>query len=115
MDSTLTLSPPTSWVNAARSVVDVTTLSFLASAAIGESRAPAIRPSASMTAKREKLLTLFIALLEGVRTVGPQCKLHLHEQLMNVKVSIASKLILSANLAELARPVGKDRGKTFVN
>src|SRR4029077_12737683 len=34
---------------------------------------------------------------------------------MNVKVSIASKLILSANLAELARPIGKDRGKTLVN
>src|SRR3977135_2616089 len=34
---------------------------------------------------------------------------------MNVKISVASKLILSADLAELARPVGQDRGKTFVN
>src|ERR1700736_3905936 len=97
MDSTLTLSPPTSSVYAARSVVEVTTLSFLASAAIGESRAPVVRPSARVTNKREKPLSLFIALLEGVRTVGPQRKLHLHEQLMNVKASIARKLILPAN------------------
>src|ERR1700674_5318216 len=34
---------------------------------------------------------------------------------MNVEVSIAGKLVLSANLAELARPVGKDRGEAFVN
>jgi len=107
MDSTLSLSRHLS--STGQVVVEVTTLSSC-SAAVGESRHDD-QPSAR-TASNQKNHLPFHPLLEGCAP-WPPMKTALHEQLMNVKASIASKLILSANLAELARPVGKDAKNPF--
>jgi hypothetical protein len=59
MDSTSILSPPTSRARAAISVVEVTTMSFLASAAVGVTTAQNTIPARSATIKYS-ILCLFL-------------------------------------------------------
>src|ERR1700680_410041 len=108
MDSTATLSPPTSWVSAAISVVDVTTLSFLAFASMGKASIPS-KPHTVTTVKRKERPRLFIFLLERMRSMGAQRKHYLQEQFIGIDITrVAHKAVLATHLAELARPVSQD-------
>src|SRR5712692_724046 len=111
MDSTATLSPPTSWVSAAISVVEVTTLSFLAAAPMGKARVLSTRTHTVSTLKRKEWPRLFMFFLERMRSMGAQRKHHLQEQFIRIDITcVARKTVLPTHLAELARPVGQDGG-----
>src|ERR1700757_3875839 len=109
MDSTATLSPPTSSVSAAISVVEVTTLSFLATAPMGKARVLSSRTPTVSTLKGKEKPRLFMSLLERMRSVGAQRKHYLQEQFIGIDIAcVARKAVLATHLAELARPVGQD-------
>src|SRR5437868_2170762 len=102
MGSTFTLSPPTSWVSAAMSVVEVTTFSFLACAGVNKPAAS----SANSKGKNNNRNVTFMDLLKRMCAVGAQREHDLHQQLMSVDITcIVSETILATNLAELAWPV----------
>src|SRR6266567_6713307 len=111
MDSTATLSPPTSWVRAAMSVVEVMTLTFFAAAPTGKARFQNTKPNIVSTVKKKNGLLLFMSLLERMRSVGAQRKHHLQQQLISIDITrIARKAVLATYLAEFARPVGEHCG-----
>src|SRR5262249_23396738 len=114
MDSTEILSPPTSWASAARSVVAVMTFSFLACAIVGRNRAPS-STKMSKHPKRVRFNILSFPSLKRMRAMRSEREDQLHEQLTGIDViGIVREAVLSAQLAELAWPIGEYNGAAFI-
>src|ERR1700733_13376284 len=111
MDSMLILSPPISAPIAARSCVAVTTLIF-----------PAAKPDGTLLNKRatpaKQLIkrSIFInSSLEWMRSMRSDRKLKLKQELVRRQAfAITGAAQLSANLAELAGPIGEHQRSTGV-
>src|ERR1700736_1199725 len=115
MDSTLTLSPPTSWVSAAISVVEVTTVSFLACALMGEASVQSSSADTATIVKPTKRMHFLMSLLERMGPMRAERKHHLHQEFIGIDITrVASETALSAQLAEFAWPVGQHRGRALI-
>src|SRR6266481_7698120 len=129
MDSTATLSPPTSWAREARSVVAVMICSLLsARLAGGTPRANTSRKAVASALKRLIRVRVVVCCIEGLqknlsermRAVRAHHKEKLKQEFVGVRIVGCDRIgempetILSADLAELAGPVGEDSGKAGV-
>src|SRR3989304_8753692 len=106
MASTITRSPPTSSVSEARSCVVATTLSF----DWAPTGAPRQRTNTSHDPRGVVLIATLPRKLEGMGSMHSDRKLELEQRLVGVlPLCVARSAKLSANLTELARPVGEDQ------
>src|SRR6266436_2485073 len=129
MDSTSTLSPPTSWAMDARSIVSVIICSlFSARLAGGTPRANTSRKAVASAVKRLIRVRVVVCCIEGLqknllermRAVRAHHEEKLKQEFVGVRIVGCDRIgempeaVLSADLAELAGPVGEDSGKTGV-
>src|SRR6266850_4439367 len=129
MDSTSTLSPPTSWASEARSVVAVIICSLLsARLAGGTARANTSRKAAASALKRIIRVSIVVWYIEGLQknllermcAVRTHHKEKLKQEFVGVRIIGCDRIgempeaVLAADLAELAGPVGEDSGKAGI-
>src|SRR5882672_10117413 len=129
MDSTSTLSPPTSWAKEARSVVAVIICSLLsARPAGGTARANTSRKAAASALKRPVRVLFVVWYIEGLQknllermcAVRTHHKEKLKQEFVGVRIIGCDRIgempetVLAADLAELAGPVGEDSGKAGI-
>src|SRR6266850_282400 len=129
MDSTSTLSPPTSCAREARSVVAVIICSLLSARPAGETkRANTSRKAAASGLKRLIRVSVVVWYIEGLQknllermcAVRTHHKEKLKQKFVGVRiiggdrVGEMPKAVLPADLAELAGPIGEDSGKAGV-
>src|SRR6266850_2368851 len=129
MDSTSTLSPPTSWAREARSVVAVIICSLLsARPAGGTTRANTSRKAAASALKRPIRVLFVVWYIEGLqknlsermRAVRTHHEEKLKQEFVGVRIIGCDRVgetpeaVLTADLAELAGPVGEDSGKAGI-
>src|SRR6266446_330379 len=129
MDSTATLSPPTSWAREARSVVAVMICSLLsARLAGGTPRANTSRKAVASALKRLIRVRVVVRCIEGLqknllermRAMRTHHKEKLKQEFVGVRIIGCDRIgempeaVLAADLAELAGPVGEDSGKASI-
>src|SRR3954452_20909105 len=99
-------SPPTSRAIAARSSVVVTTFSLPCASA--EDGAVNTAATARAMISLKVLITKLRRASERVRAVRPDRELELEQELIGrIRLRVAGAAVLTANLAELARPVAQ--------
>src|SRR6266446_3466908 len=129
MDSTSTLSPPTSWAREARSVVAVIICSlFSARLAGGTPRANTSRKAVASAVKRLIRVRVVVCCIEGLqknllermRAVRAHHEEKLKQEFVGVRIVGCDRIgempeaVLAADLAKLAGPVGEDSGKAGI-
>src|SRR6266850_2247927 len=128
MDSTSTLSPPTSWAREARSVVAVMICSLLSARLAGGTSARTVRKAAASALTRLIRVGLVVCCIEGLqknplermRAVRTHHKEKLKQEFVGVRIIGCDRIgempeaVLAADLAELARPIGEDSGKAGI-
>src|SRR6266850_1726898 len=129
MDSTSTLSPPTSCAREARSVVAVIICSLLSARPAGETkRANTSRKAAASGLKRLIRVSVVVWCIEGLQKnlLERMCAMRTHhkeklkQEFVGVRVVGCDRIgempeaVLAADLAELAGPVGEDSGKAGI-
>src|SRR6267378_1448616 len=129
MESTSTLSPPTSWAREARSVVAVIICSLLSARPAGETaRVNTSRKAVASALTRLIRVRVVMCCIEGLqknllermRAMRTHHKEKLKQEFVGVRIIGCDRIgkmaeaVLAADLAELAGPVGEDSGKTGV-
>src|SRR6266404_1152636 len=129
MDSTSTLSPPTSWASEARSVVAVMICSLLsARPAGGTASVRTSRKAAASALKRLIRVCVVVRCIEGLqknllermRAMRTHHKEKLKQEFVGVRIIGCDRIgempeaVLASDLAELAGPVGEDSGKAGI-
>src|SRR6267378_2900986 len=129
MESTSTLSPPTSWAREARSVVAVIICSLLSARPAGETaRVNTSRKAVASALTRLIRVGLVVRCIEGLQknllermcAVRTHHKEKLKQEFVGVRIIGCDRIgempeaVLAADLAELAGPVGEDSGKAGI-
>src|SRR6267378_5559239 len=129
MDSTSTLSPPTSWAREARSVVAVIICSLLSARPAGETaRVNTSRKAVASALTRLIRVRVVVRCIEGLqknllermRAMRTHHKEKLKQEFVGVRIIGCNRIgempeaVLAADLAKFAGPIGEDSGKTGV-